>query len=231
LFVGFIVKIKEVVVFCGLVFLAGCVQQRPQPLSNKKYLEVKMEFMATQQGYEQQIDLVDQYNHAERDRERNQLNQQLKGQVLLANDRHNAYFDNLSFFESWGMSNPYRHYPFIQYKKSLDSAIDKLCSNQASLYLTDSQLAHDVDGLLADLEAVRQYVVTRKEYQQEWQTLEERRIAEEQAEAQRAQAAAMTSLACSVVTHAVVTAASENKKTTINNYKNCQLNENCQVNN
>ncbi len=91
----------------------------------------------------------------------------LKNEIMIKNEEHNQQGTSW-----WSIifdidDNPYRNYPFIQYKVVLDNSIAELKKQFNILYWNNREFGTAVQRLIDDLQTIKRFVITYDEYRKE----------------------------------------------------------------
>ena len=107
---------------------------------------------------------------------------QLKDEVLIA---HDGYLNaQRRWYDQWAHTcNLYRGYPYLRYKKQLQSDIAAAKLHHQRICWHNPPIAQCLYEIIHDLQTISRYIVTLDQYQKEYRAYEqEKRKAEEQRE-------------------------------------------------
>ncbi|OGB97889.1 hypothetical protein A3F06_04475 [candidate division TM6 bacterium RIFCSPHIGHO2_12_FULL_36_22] len=160
-------------IFTSTIIISGCIPQRGTDQS--KQLDARQMYDNARYEYERELVLFRELQHAQGDAAIT-LDKKIKDEVLLKNEQYNDEHQKQWFGKRWLQSNKHENYPFIQYKKHLDSYIQQLEDARDKLYWKSEGVGYLIIQLIKELEQIRRYIITSNSYQREHHMIEQQKL-------------------------------------------------------
>ena len=166
-------NLYKLLVLASAIVIPGCITK--QGTDQSKQLDARQMYDNARYEYERELVLFRELQHAKGDAALS-IDKKIKDEVLLKNEQYNDEHRQQWFGKRWLQNNKHENFPYIQYKKHLDSYVDNLESARDKLYWKSEGVGYLITQLVKELEQIRRYIITSKPYQREHRLIEQQKL-------------------------------------------------------